>query len=377
MRFTPLLVAASAAVLVSCGAGAPGGSRTGKAAPGWERAGSPPLSARTDPVVAWTGEEVIVVGGNTGWVCPPNADCMVPTDLSSDGAAWNPTTGRWREIAEAPLPLLSGWSCQPCSATVGGRVVVDASTVERERWLAYDIAADSWSRIAPPGVEVDLVQKDGERIWALRGTDVVSWDPATGEVRVERPYDVAPRLDDPRLLLTRAGPVVTGFRYDDAAPDEPALALADLPSSAGWRRVTTGQIGWFHAVVAGKVVGPESGSADGGEVDGWDRSYPQGGMLDPGTGVWEPFDVPGPAGREGWSVTAFGQTQLVTSGSFRDLAGDKEWTATGRPDSRLDSSLSVVWAGDRLFVWGGVDDEQGYDAPAGPEAWTWVPPPAE
>lgn len=137
--------------------------------------------------------------------------------------------------------------------------------------------------------------------------------------------------------------------------------------------MTSGQIGWFHAAVAGKVVGAEAGGADGGEVDGWDRWYPAGGTLDPSTGEWEPLDVPDLTGRPGWYVEAYGDDVLVSNGSYRDLSHDGGWTRMGRPDSILDSYLSSVWAGDRLFVWGGIDDDRGYDGPGGPESWTWAP----
>lgn len=42
-----------------------------------------PLSPRTDPVVAWTGTEVLVVGGNTGFVCPHNADLSGETPVEA------------------------------------------------------------------------------------------------------------------------------------------------------------------------------------------------------------------------------------------------------------------------------------------------------
>ena len=344
----------------------------------WHRVPDVPLSARTDPFLAWTGDEVLVIGGNTGWVCPPTASCVEPdpAQFARDGAAWDPDSGAWRPIADLPLPLWSGWSFGLSDAAVldGHAVVHDRL---QEAWLRYDLAADRWIRLeAPGGGFLDLSQDDGTRIWGLRGREVVSWDPVAGDVRVERSYDVSPRLDDPRLLLTDAGPVVTGVRYDDPAPDEPTLAQADLPDGEGWRRVTTGQIGGFHASVAGLVIGPESGGADGGEVNGWDRWYPHGGTLDPRTGEWQPLDVPDPAGPEaqGWPVQAFGDEEIVTGGHYMNLADEVPWVPTGRPASQLDSHLTAVWVRDRLLVWGGVDEEKGFDAPAGPEAWLWAPP---
>lgn len=379
-RSVPAAVAsvAAAALLAGCGPDGPtwlGGTDPTETAGRWDRVSDGPLSARTDPFLGWTGEEVLVIGGNTGWTCPPGADCAKPPadQFVADGAAWDPDTGEWRPIADLPAAVYSGWSFGLTDAAVlDGQVVLHDRS--QQMWLRYDVAADRWSEVDPPGPGfVDLSQDDGTRIWGLRGDEVVSWDPVAGDVRVERAYDVTPRLDEPRLVLTEEGPVVTGKHYADVAPDEPALTLADLPDGDGWRRVSTGQLGWFYAEVAGQVVGPEPGSADGGEVNGWDRSYPQGGTLDPGTGEWAPLDVPDWTG-EGWYVQVFGDDELVTAGHYRDLAADGEWVRVARPDSRLDSGLSAVWAGDRLFVWGGNDDELGYDRPAPPEAWTWRPP---
>jgi hypothetical protein len=364
-----------ALVLAACGStSAPTGaiSRAGT----WTRAAEVPLSPRTDAVVAWTGTEVLVVGGNTGWICPPNADCMAPTALVADGAAWDPQAGTWRRIAEAPVDLLAGWYCQPCAATVGGRVVVDASDQSGPRWLAYDPETDAWQRLETPDARIDLSQHDDTRIWGFRGKEIVSWEPISGDVRVERTYDETPRLDDPRLVLTDVGPVVSGVRYDDAGPHEPTITQVDLPDGDGWRRVTTGQIGWLSASVAGRVVGPESGGADGGEVDGWGHWYPQGGMLDPQTGKWSPLDVPDWTGlsTNGWNPQAFGDDEIVSGGHYRDLGAGGPWIRMGRPDTGLDSHLSAVWAGDRLVVLGGADDDQGYDHPAEPELWSWLPP---
>lgn len=343
----------------------------------WTRVPDVPLSPRTDPFVGWTGEEVLVIGGNTGWICPPNADCVgpEPTQFARDGAAWDPESGTWRSIAELPQPVYTGGGFGLTDAAVlDGHVVVHDRS--QEAWLRYDVAADRWTRLDGPGPGfLDLSQTDGTRVWGLRGSEIVSWDPVVGDLRVERSYDSTPRLDDPRLILADAGPVVTGVRYKDAAPDEPTLALVDIPDGEGWRRVTTGQIGWFYAFVAGRVVGTESGGADGGEVNGWDRWSPAGGAVDPRTGEWAPLDIPswtGPS-TDGWYPEALGEQEIVTGGHYRDLGQDGPWVRLGRPESDLEEYLSAVWAGDRLIVWAGIDGALGYDAPTGPEVWTWTP----
>jgi len=64
----------------------------------------------------------------------------------------------------------------------------------------------------------------------------------------------------------------------------------------------------------------------------------------------------------------------VTYGQYVDTRGSGGWADVGRPESALDHNITATWAGDRLFLFGGVDDEQGFEAPSGPEAWLWAPP---
>ena len=113
-------------------------------------------------------------------------------------------------------------------------------------------------------------------------------------------------------------------------------------------------------------------NADGGEVNGWDRSYPYAGSLDPATGDWQPVEVP-QAARDSWMLEARSGPLVVAGGWFVDVR-DLNWVRLGRPDSGLDAGLSSIWAGTELFVMGGVDDANGYDGPSPPEAWSWTPP---
>lgn len=183
-------------------------------------------------------------------------------------------------------------------------------------------------------------------------------------------------LQDAQLFVTPAGPVVAGVRYDDAAPDEPTLTQVDVPDGAGgWQRFETEQVGWLSHWDGTRLIGVEPGEVDGGEVNGWDRAYPFAGTIDPVSGDWQPLAVPQPDwGSETWDVSAADGTLVVSHGQFLDTAETRSWTSLGRPDSALDHNLSSTWAGDRLLVFGGVDEAAGFEAPAGPEAWLWAPP---
>lgn len=374
-RVLALLAGAVLLALSSCGASSGPSAGPGTVdgpASGWERIAAFPLSPRTDPVVAWTGTEVVVVGGNTGWVCPPSADCTTPTALASDGAALDPATGAWRSIAPAPVGLWNSWGGDWDSVLVGDLLVVRGT--KDASWQGYDVVADVWTDLTPPaGFEGRLVASDG-RLWVHSGRRILSWDPTADEVRVEASYAPARPLQDTQLFVTPAGPVLSGMRYDDAEPDEPTLAQVDVPDGAGgWERFPTGQVGWLSHWDGTRLVGVEPGDADGGEVNGWDRAYPYAGSFDLEARRWQALDVPARDWDLDWPVSASVDTRILDHGRLLDTTTGA-WHHVGRPESGLDHNLTATWAGDRLFVVGGVDEELGFAAPAGPEAWFWTPP---
>ncbi|MBV9950379.1 MAG: hypothetical protein JO291_00400 [Acidimicrobiia bacterium] len=104
----------------------------------WRRIAPSPLSPRTEGVAAWTGREVVVVGGSSTASAP-----------LADGAAYDPAQDAWRRIADAPAPFISG------SASWTGRELLVAADVEatggtRTGLYSYDPATDHWKVLDPP-----------------------------------------------------------------------------------------------------------------------------------------------------------------------------------------------------------------------------------
>lgn len=157
-----------AALLLGCGTSIGTTSASGS----WAPMAQSPLSARYGSVGAWTGSELVVVGGSTSQPCPVGAVCdMAVPDGLRDGAAYDPARDRWRRIADSPLPVFdapTAWS--------GSEVVV----LTPRATLTYDPAEDvwdTWSR-RPYSEVSQIVPTDRGLLvvgYSTRGRDPVDW----------------------------------------------------------------------------------------------------------------------------------------------------------------------------------------------------------
>jgi hypothetical protein len=126
----------------------------------WRKIAGAPIEGRTDPIVHWTGKEVLVWGGNGS-----GGDRF-------DGAAYDPGTGRWRSIA-SPSPDIrfsaSGrWTASGSDlfVTARGGATSFANAPDRQTVLRtvlhYDADADAWSSFQASAEVLDLaVFRDG------------------------------------------------------------------------------------------------------------------------------------------------------------------------------------------------------------------------
>lgn len=106
---------------------------------GWQSIPDFPLTPRTEPVVAWTGQELLVIGGVPGPPCPQNADCVMP-EFARDGAAYDPETRMWTELPDAPV----GIAAAPAVIVGGTLFTALTKASERTRLLSYDMATSAW-----------------------------------------------------------------------------------------------------------------------------------------------------------------------------------------------------------------------------------------
>lgn len=124
------------------------GARYDPASDTWEPIPTAPGSSRCGATAVWTGEEMIAFGGYSG-PGPPG-----PGDRRDDGVAYDPDTGRWRVLPAAPIPPRAGG----VAAWTGERMVVygghsqagqgDTGFVYRADGAAYDPETDTWRELA-------------------------------------------------------------------------------------------------------------------------------------------------------------------------------------------------------------------------------------
>lgn len=346
--------------------GGPGADSSRVADPGWSALPPSPLAPRQGMVAEAIGDRFVLVGGSVTTSCPPNASCLAsPDGFRRDGAVFDPATGVWRTIAEAPVRISSYRT-----AVLGDSlylISVPDPTVAEEVFLRYDLGDDAWTTLPdPPSPGSDLVATD-DRVLAVADTDEFgetrdgAFSPETGRW--------TPLSDDPlgpsfnrgaawlgdRLLLT-------GQRLvDDPGADGPSLTrMAELDADlTTWTRLPDSPIiGGTPIAVGGKVVFPTPGSADGGEVGNWGRSYDSGGIWDVTTRTWRALPAGGPRlpqdGDELPALAAFGAGGVLIGNALLDPVA-ATWTRLPLPPLSARSSPAVAVGAHGVLIWGGTD----------------------
>jgi hypothetical protein len=360
------------ALLSGCGEGVGQSPDPSERHSAWQRLPDPPLAARSGPVAAWTGSEVLVVGGDTGKPCPPSADCAGPAHYARDGARYVVATRSWRPMADAPVEIPDS---SP-SALVGGTLFVLAGDV----LVAYDVAADVWSRVqTPPRFRGGQLLADGDRLVVASGSD-------EEQVTPDRVYDPPSRRwstlpEDPIgpafdrvMTAVPAGMVLTAHALvDNPGADGPSLVLAarfDQASQTWTRLPDSDQLGGGAWTWTGsRLVDPSLGGADGGEVGNYGRTVPFGGILDPATGRWSRLPHAPEEGSGEWPVQALGG-RFAAGGGWTYDDETRSWAPVPRPAGAPDEPGVAVWADDRLVVIGGLHgSRESTQVTRSPHAW--------
>lgn len=356
-----LAAAVAVGVLVRPG---DGGQRVPEPAPAvggtWRELSPMPLSPRWSPLAVWTGDEVLVLGGGIDPPCPPNADCAGPPDeMARDGAAYDPATNTWHRIADAPVDI--GYWYR--AVFVAGELVI----LGDDRWWAYDPGRDAWHELPAPRQQV---RDTGTLATSEDGfVFVLSRSGALWALNVAREHWAQVPQGSPDGFRRSTVVVGDAIMFSGELDGADGHVVVDLGRGGG-PLVETGQSGTFQHWTGRRLVNLDlQVSSDG---------TPYGGRLDPETEEWTPLpdapDLDADRG-DGWTPWAADGPLMAGWGyAYDDRTG--VWTTLGRPaGARVDGQQAAVWADGRLLVFGGLDDETGYQDVSGlsKDAWAWTP----
>ena len=209
-------------VLWGCGQAAldPGTGR-------WHKLPKPPTG---EGIAVWSGRELIGWGGG----------CC--GDAWDDGSAYDPAANTWRTIARTPLApsqgALGAWTGHELLLLINGFNPASAKPYPARfaRAAAYDPAADTWRRIAPP--PVTGFQSGSAAAWDGRELLLVGAGP---DARSTFAYDPAANRWSRRAPSPLGLRNATAFRAGDRlviwGGGETPRALAYDPASDRWTRL--------------------------------------------------------------------------------------------------------------------------------------------
>jgi hypothetical protein len=106
------------------------------AASRWRTLPAPPIGPRPAMLVAWTGDELVIGGGGTY----ANPTAGLPTH--SDAVAFDPVTGAWRQLPDAPAAFAGNPRYR--DAVVGQQVVALFTADRQGRPLLLDASTGVW-----------------------------------------------------------------------------------------------------------------------------------------------------------------------------------------------------------------------------------------
>lgn len=272
----------------------------------WREMSPSSLCGRYDAAVAWTGQELLIWGGEN---C---AGAACPTDVAphlGDGAAYNVANDAWRKLAESPLPnreaaatVWTGMEMLIWGGTTGQTLLADGA--------AYNPAEDTWRRLAGSPLSA---RTGSAAVWTgkemvvwggLETADGAAYDPATDRWRPISASPLAGRTAPVVAWTGREMLVWSGSELDDGAAYD--------PSADRWR-----------AMAAAPVTGRYS----------------------PAT-VWTGKELLVWGGDRDLSFAS-------DDGAAYDPAADR-WRVLPRAPVAARTAPAAVWTGREMVLWGGI-----------------------
>jgi RNA polymerase sigma-70 factor (ECF subfamily) len=304
----------------------------------WSQAVPPPRDLGWSEVVAWTGEELVVWGGQ-GDEGP-----------QTDGFAYDPVTDRWRTLPPAPgrerIFAPSAWSGSQLFV-LGG--YLDGGGEEQRDGLAYSPGRDTWETVPDAPFAPGAAVWAGDRLIASdrSGAHVAGYDPTTA-AWTSLPDPPGTSYDDRSIqaALTWDGGTISLWRTG-----EPTVATGPIGTIG--HRLVDGRWEPVGAAQAIKPVDPVSTPAGIVAVPGsmcptgygCAMPVPRAGVLRLEGSTWVEHaddDVLGSEVAPAWTGRA-----LVLGALAWDPSTD-EWVARPLPDGS--GVAAAVWTGSVVLV---------------------------
>ncbi|MCB1087664.1 MAG: hypothetical protein KDM63_11510 [Verrucomicrobiae bacterium] len=357
----------------------------------WRRLPDMPLDPRYGFASVWTGSELLIWGGYSNG-----------QDVAfADGARYNPSANTWAPMAPADpdTPSARQW---PWFTWTGQELVVwggnNAQSNPLNDGAVYDPDTDTWEPLPASPLSArmwgPLPQNGGQAVWT--GTHMVIWGGATAvsnyandgallgknsgtwQWQLMSPNNSPPARRNYAMSWTGnrvfvwggipqgGGGTNTGGLYDPVGDIWTATSALNAPSArnlpvAAW---TGNEIFVWGGVQSGTYLN-------------------NGGRFNPDTNVWSTIPiVGGPSGRAWHSLTWVGSDLVVWGGQTNGdvVLGDGAlysnindgWNVIsndGAPSKRFNSS--AVWSGKEVYFVGGRGASNSADLQ---DAWAYAPP---
>jgi hypothetical protein len=371
MRFSGSTVSTCAMVMVlaaGCGSNdyasrqsASAVSRNFDSIGAWTALPAPPLSARHEADGVWVGGRFVVFGGRSSPICPPAADCPDPDEPAlRDGASFDPATGKWARIADAPVPVV-GLN----SVVAGDRLYLLTGEFGRSdsplTFLSYAPEQDAWTTHPMPPVPGQLVAV-GSSVVVVPGSDEDG--PAADAIFDIKANTWQALPDDPLgPSSSRSAAWVDGALLLAAQDAEPSYGTRPSPvrlarlddNFTRWSTLPESEIVFAEppVTVGNRVVWPYLGSADGGEINNWGRSYAVGGIFDLAAEQWKALPaLPSEATPACCSGAVIGDRVMVGSQLLDPATG--HWIRIPPLPGKNRLAATVVGGPDAVLVWAGA-----------------------
>jgi hypothetical protein len=304
----------------------------------WRRLAGPPSYVLGTPVAVWTGTEVVAFGGTSG-------------DRKVHGAAYDPRADKWRPLPSTDLGSLNSsitevaWTGEQVLVVgaFGSRVDAGVDDASVPAAALYDPETDAWTRLpdAPEALPEDAVWTGqelvfvgltgGDGLHAPQWTHALALDPAA---RVWRTLPGPPLAVRGQPLVAWTGREVVvggghGFAGGSGAFGDQTDAAALDPIAGTWRPLPPAPVAfqgndrYGDITIDGRVIAFDTADPDGRVL-----------VLDPTTGEW--IFAPGPnrpqltasdelPGRREAPVVSTGTSALVWGGGVATDEGSGSW----------------------------------------------------